>query len=108
MQNPFRYFNSSPEVIRPIHPRHLCAAFEEVQGLAALADEVFVGQVEQEIETFQKLAGRTLLDAEAKALYEVLYRSTGEIWVDVGMTHPSFTKMGRQLSKDGAAKLGIN
>jgi hypothetical protein len=96
------------QLARDMSPEDLSAAFEEVQGVAALADEVFVGQVEQEIETFQKLAGRTLLDAEAKALYEVLYRSTGEIWVDVGMTHPSFTKMVRELSKDGAAKLGIN
>jgi len=82
-------------------------AFDQVQGIAALVDKTFVGQVDQEVSTFRTVTCRTLDEAEAKALRELLYQSMRKIWAEVAMTHPNFKRVALELSKEGAAKLGI-
>lgn len=85
----------------------LSAAFDDIQGIGSLVDETFVGQVEQELQTFQRVTGRTLTESEANTLREALYQSMRAIWAEVSLTHPNFKQVALELSKDGAAKLGI-
>jgi hypothetical protein len=85
----------------------LSKAFDEILGLCGLVDATFVGQVEEEIATFQLLTGRELTQPEATALNEALCRSMRAIFAEVGLTHPSFKRLVLELSKEGAAKLGI-
>ena len=72
-----------------------------------LVDATFVGQVEQELATFQSVAGRRLAEPEATALREALSQSMRAIWAEVALTHPNFKRVALELSKEGAAKLGI-
>ncbi len=82
-------------------------AFDQVQGIAALVDKTFIGQVDQELATFQTVTGRTLAEAEVTALSEALYQSMRAIWAEVALTHPNFKRVALELSKEGATKLGI-
>jgi hypothetical protein len=36
-----------------------------------------------------------------------LYQSKRTIWAEVALTHPNFKRVALELSKEGAAKLGI-
>ena len=47
-------------------PEELSTAFDHVQGIGGLVDATFVGQVEQELATFQSVTGRRLAEPEAK------------------------------------------
>jgi hypothetical protein len=85
----------------------LSEAFDGIKGLAALVDKTFVGQVEQELATFQNVTGRNLNEAQTMALTEVLDQSMRAIWADVAMTHPNFRRVALELSKESAVKLGI-
>ncbi len=51
-------------------PDELIELFDQVQSLAELVDETFVGQVEQEMETLQAVTGRKPTDPEAMILRE--------------------------------------
>jgi len=82
-------------------------AFDGVLGLGGLIGETFVGQVEQELATFKTVTGRVLPEAEATALRDVLNQSLQAIVAGVSLTHPSFKQVALELSKEGAAKLGI-
>jgi len=82
-------------------------AFDGVLGLGGLVGETFVGQVEQKLATFETVTGRVLLEAEATALRDVLNQSWQAIVAGVLLTHPSFKQVALELSKEGAAKLGI-
>jgi hypothetical protein len=95
------------KLARTMSPGELTAAFEGVQGLAGLVAETFVGQVDQELATFESATGRSLAEREREALHEALLRSMEAIWAEVAMTHPSFKQVALELSKEGAAKLGI-
>ena len=95
------------QLARGMSPDELSTAFDHVQGLGGLADEVFVGQVEQELATFQSVTGCILAEPEATALRDALYQSMCTIWAEVSLTHPSFKRVALELSKEGAAKLGI-
>jgi hypothetical protein len=66
-----------------------------------------VGQVDQEIATLQQLTGRTLSATETIALRDMLYHSLSTIIAGVALTDPNFAKVALELSKEGAAKLGI-
>jgi hypothetical protein len=88
-------------------PAEISRAFDQVQGIAGLVDKTFVGQVDQEVATFRTVTGRTLDGAEATTLHEALYQSMRTIWAEVAMTHPNFKRVALELSKEGAAKLGI-
>jgi hypothetical protein len=92
---------------RQADPRSLVAAFEDVAALGALVDAVFAGQATHEIATLEWVTGRRFSHAEASALHETLHRSLRRILADVGLGHPSFTALARELSPDGAAVLGI-
>jgi hypothetical protein len=95
------------QLARGMSPDELSTAFDHVQGIGALADEVFVGQVDQELATFQTVTGRILAEPEARALRDALYQSMRVIWAEVSLTHPSFKRVALELSREGAAKLGI-
>jgi hypothetical protein len=85
----------------------LTRSFDQVQAIAGLVDETFIGQVEEELGTFERVTHRKLSESEATTLRERLLGTMREIWVDVGLTHPSFRKLALELSEEGAAKLGI-
>jgi hypothetical protein len=82
-------------------------AFDHVLEIGQLIDATFAGQVESEIETLQRVSGRTFSDDEAVALRDALHRSMSAIVAGVGLTHPSFAKVARELSQQGAARVGI-
>jgi len=82
-------------------------AFDGVLGLGGLIGETFVGQVNQELATFAAVTGRVLPEAEATALRDALNQSLQAILAGVSLTHPSFKQVALELSKEGAAKLGI-
>jgi hypothetical protein len=88
-------------------PDELTETFDQLQGIAALVDETFVGQVEQELETFQKLTGHSMAEREAATVSDRLLETMRAIWADVGLTHSQFKQVALQLSKKGAAKMGI-
>jgi hypothetical protein len=85
----------------------LSTAFDHIPAIGGLIDATFAGQVDKEIETFHQLTGRRHSHAQLTALRETLHRSMSAIIVGVALSHPSFTKIARELSNDGAAKLGI-
>jgi hypothetical protein len=88
-------------------PEELSMAFDQVKGIGALVDATFVGQVDQEIDTLQRVTGRTLTEAEMTTLRDTLYESLSSIIAGVALTDPSFAKVALELSREGAAKLGI-
>jgi hypothetical protein len=81
--------------------------FDDLPRLAGVVDQAFAGQVDQELATFQSVTGRLLAEPDATALREALFQSLQAIFVEVGLTHPNFKQVALELSKDGAAKLGI-
>lgn len=91
----------------PMSPEELCDAFDQTRDLAGLVDGTFIGQVEQEIETFRATTGRRLSDSETTVLHDRLLGTMRAIWADVGLSHPSFKKVALELSEEGAGKLGI-
>jgi hypothetical protein len=95
------------QLARAMRPDELSTAFDHVQGLGRLVDVTFVGQVAQELATFQRVTGRILAESEVTALRAALYQSMQAIWAEVALTHPNFKRVALELSKEGAAKLGI-
>ena len=95
------------QLARVIRPDALSTAFDHVQGLGGVVDATCVGQVDQELATFQTVTGHTLADPEATTLHVALYQSMQAIWTEVALTHPNFKQVALELSKEGAAKLGI-
>jgi hypothetical protein len=95
------------QLARALSPEELSTAFDQVGGIGGLVDATFVGQVAKEIDTLQQVTGRTFTAAEATTLRDTLYQSLSTIIAGVSLTHPSFTKVALELSKEGAAKLGI-
>jgi hypothetical protein len=88
-------------------PEDLSHAFDDILAIGGLVDETFVGQVEQEVATLQRVMGHALPQAEQMALRDTLHQSLTAIWVDVAFSHPSFKHVALALSPEGAAKLGI-
>lgn len=95
------------QLARALSPEELSIAFDQVVGLGGLIDATFVGQVDQEIATLQQVTRRTLAAAELMTLRDTLYHSLSAIIAGVALTDPSFAKVALELSKAGAAKLGI-
>jgi hypothetical protein len=95
------------QLARELSPEALSEAFDHVVGIGGLVDATFVGQVDQEMETLQQVTGRTLAAAQRTTLRDTLYRSLNAIIAGVALTDPSFAKVALELSKEGAAKLGI-
>ena len=92
---------------RTLCPEELSVAFEQVVAIGGLVDAMFVGQVDQEIATLQRVTGPTLSAVETIALRDTLYDSLSTIIAGVALTDPSFAKVALELSTEGAAKLGI-
>jgi hypothetical protein len=90
-----------------MRPDELVEVFDDFQGIAALIDATFVGQVEQEIATLEQVAGRRFAEPERTILQDTLYQSMDAIFAGVGLTHPKFKQVALELSAKGAAKLGI-
>jgi hypothetical protein len=95
------------QLAHTMRPDELSTAFDHVQGLGSVVDATFVGQVEQELATFQTVTGRILDEPQATALRDALSQSMRAIWAEVALTHPNFTQVALELSKESAAKLGI-
>jgi hypothetical protein len=95
------------QLARDRSPEELSAAFDDIQGIGGLVDETFVGQVAQELATFQDVTDHLLAEPEMTALREALSQSMRAIWAEVAFTHPNFKRVALELSKEGAAKLGI-
>ena len=85
----------------------LAAAFDELLAIAALVDQAFAGQAACEIETLARITGRAFEKPEKERLHAALYRSLAEIMAGVGLSHATFARVARDLSVEGAAKLGI-
>jgi len=95
------------QLAQALSPDELSVAFDQVLGIGGLVDATFVGQVDQEITTLQQVTGRTLSAAEMTMLHDTLYQSLSAIIAGMALTDPSFAKVALELSKEGAAKLGI-
>jgi hypothetical protein len=95
------------ELARDMGPEKLRRAFDEIQGIGGLVDKTFVGQVEQEIVTLQRVTGCEFTELERATLAKTLHQSMTAIWAEVAFTHPSFKQVALALSKEGAATLGI-
>jgi hypothetical protein len=85
----------------------LGAAFDHVLGIGGFIDATLTGQVESEIETLRRVSGRAFTDEEIAMLRDALHHSLSAIVAGVALTHPSFAKVARELSQEGAATLGI-
>jgi hypothetical protein len=92
---------------REMSPDELAGAFDHVLALGGLVDAAFAGQTEQEIATVQRVTGRTFSETERTTLRDTLHRTLNGIMAGIGLTHPNFTKVALELSRHGAAKLGI-
>jgi hypothetical protein len=90
-----------------LSPEEISSAFDHILDIGGLVDATFMGQVEQELVAFQSVMGRRLVEPETTALREALSRSMRAIWTEVAFTHPDFKRVAVELSKEGAAKLGI-
>jgi hypothetical protein len=95
------------ELARGRSAAELRAAFDDVLSIGGLVDATFAGQADREIETFQEVTGRWLTASEAATLRDALYGSLQGIVAGVSLSHPRFTKVARELSREGAARLGI-
>jgi hypothetical protein len=82
-------------------------AFDHVLGIGGLIDATLTGQVESEIETLRRVSGRAFTDEEIARLRAALHRSMSAIITGVALTHPSFAKVAREPSEEGAARLGL-
>src|SRR5262245_1588840 len=85
----------------------LCRAFDHVAGIGALVDGTIAGQVEEEIATVAAIHARAFSASETATLRESLHGSMSTIVVGVALSHPRFVRVAKELSSEGAAKLGI-
>jgi hypothetical protein len=80
------------QLARAMSPDELSTAFDHIQGLGGVVDATFVGQVEQELATFQSVTGRRLAEPETTALREALTQAMRAIFAEVALTHPNFKR----------------
>ncbi len=95
------------QLAQGMSPAEISSAFDQLLSIGGVVDAVFTGQVEQELSTFQHVTGRQLAESDVMALRDALNMSMRAIWVEVSFTHPNFMRVAVDLSKEGAAKLGI-
>ena len=82
-------------------------AFDDIASMGALVDGAFADQAEKEVVTLEQVTGRRLAGPDRSSLREALHQSLGWIFAGVGMSHPRFAEVAREVSPAGAAKLGI-
>ena len=92
---------------RQASAEELAAAFDQVLAIGSLVDAAFVGQAEREIETLSRVTGHAFSAIETDQLRDTLSRSLRHIFAGVGLSHPAFASVARELSTAGAARLGI-
>ena len=85
----------------------LTATFDHLLTLGGLVDTAFAGQAAREIETLRQVTGRAFSPEQSDALHEKLHGSLSGIMAGVGLSHPRFVDVALELSREGAAKLGI-
>lgn len=85
----------------------LTRACNGLRSLGALVDAVFAGQAEREIDTLRQVTGRTLDTTQHAALHDALHHSLATILAGVGLSHPVFVQVVRELSTAGAVSLGL-
>ena len=85
----------------------LTAAFDDLLAIGALVDAKFAEQAKREVETLVGVRGRDLPDDESAKLVRALHASLSANMAGVGLGHPRFALVARELSAQGAAKLGI-
>jgi hypothetical protein len=95
------------DLARESSPEELSAAFDDLREIGRLFDKPFAGQASEEVDTVERVTGRRFSESERTTLTAVLQESLGTILGGVGLSHPSFAKVARELSAEGAAKLGI-
>ena len=83
------------------------AAFDDLVAIGGMVDGVFAAQARAEAETLAAVRGRALSDDQSSELIRALHASLGAIMSGVGLSHPSFARVARELSPEGAAKLGL-
>jgi hypothetical protein len=83
------------------------AAFDDLVAIGGMVDGVFAAQARAEAETLAAVRGRALSDEQSSELIRALHASLAAIMSGVGLGHPSFALVARELSPEGAAKLGI-
>ena len=83
------------------------AAFDELLAVGDLVDGIVVEQARLEIATLADVRGRPFSDEQRAALERALHESLGAIMSGVGLSHPTFAAVARELSPEGAAKLGL-
>jgi hypothetical protein len=83
------------------------AAFDDIAAMVEIIDAAFAGQADGEVETLERVTGRSLAGSRREALRVALHESLGRIMAGVGSTHPRFVEAVREISPSGAAKLGI-
>jgi hypothetical protein len=54
------------------------------------------------------VTGRTFTADEVSVLHETLHRSLHTIMAGIGLGHPSFGRLVRDLSPAGAARIGLS
>jgi hypothetical protein len=59
------------------------------------------------VETLADVRGHALSEGESAELQQTLHGSLGTIIAGVGIGHPTFARVARELSPEGAAKFGI-
>jgi hypothetical protein len=71
------------------------------------ASVVLEDQAREEVETLERVNARALWPDDHERRIETLHGSLREILVDAGLGHPSFARLALELSRQGAAHLGI-
>jgi len=95
------------DLARELDPAKLSAAFDDVGEINRLFKAAFAGQASEEVATLERVTGRRFSESERAILLATLEDSLGQILGRVGIAHPRFAKVARELSAEGAAKLGI-
>jgi hypothetical protein len=86
-------------------PAELDGTFDQLGALGQLIDATLVGQAAAEVDTLQRVGGRPLSQEDVTRLRETLHASLAAIIIGVSLSHPSFTRIARELSPEGTARL---
>jgi hypothetical protein len=83
------------------------AAVEQVAAIGAVVDATIAGQASAEIATLQRVTGCSFTADQEARLHPTLHRSLAALVAGVALAHPRFAAVAAELSKEGAASLGL-
>lgn len=95
------------DLARDMRPDDLRTTFDHVRQISGLFGKTFAGQAGEEVDTLERVTGRRLAESERATLQRALHQSMTAILGSVGFSHPSFAKVARELSPEGAATVGV-